>query len=65
MKPSERTRLNEIHKQWLEACTEEDHRLTKWELGFVNDLTEQMDKGHSLSERQVEILERIYSEKTS
>ena len=38
--------------------------LTKWEDDFIGSITEQFERQGSLSERQVEILERIYAEKT-
>jgi hypothetical protein len=39
--------------------------LTKWEENFVESLTEQFERRKSLSDRQLEILDRIYSEKTA
>jgi len=51
-------------EEWLEACEEYAERLTKWEQDFVESLREQWDRRGSLSERQLEILERIYAEKT-
>ena len=38
--------------------------LSAWEENFVESVTEQWKEKHWLSERQQEILERIYSEKT-
>jgi hypothetical protein len=37
--------------------------LTKWETDFVASITEQFETRKSLSDRQFEILERIYAEK--
>lgn len=39
--------------------------LTKWEMGFVESVGEQFDSRGTLSEKQMEILERIYSERTA
>jgi uncharacterized membrane-anchored protein len=39
--------------------------LTKWEEEFVASVKEQFERTHNLSERQFEILERIYTEKTA
>jgi uncharacterized membrane-anchored protein len=39
--------------------------LTKWEEEFVASVKERFERTHNLSERQVEILERIYAEKTA
>ena len=38
--------------------------LTKWEEDFVTSVTDQFERRGSLSDRQIEILERIYAEKT-
>lgn len=48
----------------LAACEDNIHRLTKWEADFIESLREQFDRTHTLSDRQVEILDRIYLEKT-
>lgn len=39
--------------------------LTKWEEGFIESITDQFNRTFNLSERQFEILERIYAEKTA
>jgi hypothetical protein len=38
--------------------------LTTWEESFVESVTDQWERRHWLSDRQLEILERIYAEKT-
>lgn len=40
-------------------------RLTSWELGFVESLADQFERRRSLSDRQFEILERIYADRTA
>lgn len=40
-------------------------KLTDWELNFLESITQQFEDRGSLSERQMEVLERIYAEKTS
>jgi hypothetical protein len=40
-------------------------RLTSWETDFVESLTDQHERGQTLSDRQREILEGIYAEKTA
>ncbi len=37
--------------------------LTQWEEEFVDSVSAQFDRSHSVSDRQMEILERIYNEK--
>lgn len=49
---------------WLEAVETDGVNLTAWETDFIESLREQVDRGRTLSERQAEILERIYAEKT-
>lgn len=38
--------------------------LTAWERSFMESITDQWERSSYLSDRQVEILERIYAEKT-
>lgn len=50
---------------WLDTIETEGVNLTKWEEDFCQAVRDQFDAGRfRLSERQVETLERIYSEKT-
>jgi hypothetical protein len=49
---------------WIDKIADEGVNLTKWEQEFVESVDEQRTSGRRLSERQAEILERIYSEKT-
>ena len=51
-------------KQWIEDVNDYGQDLTSWEIGFMDSITDQFERSCSLSERQIEILERIYSEKT-
>ena len=53
----------EVLEQWISAVNEGGRRLTTWELQFMESITAQFDDGDSLSEKQEEILERIYTEK--
>lgn len=48
----------------LEAIEHEGVNLTPWEEDFIESLRAQMDTGRPLTERQVEILERIYAKRT-
>ena len=49
---------------WIDTIQEQGVNLTKWEEDFISSLNEQRGSNRKLSERQAEILERIYSEKT-
>jgi hypothetical protein len=53
----------ETWKHWVEASQQSGH-LTKWEESFLESVSEQIEEHGSLSERQAEILERIYVEKS-
>lgn len=41
-----------------------DRGLTKWEADFVDSVATQLDARGALTERQVEILDKIYAERT-
>jgi hypothetical protein len=49
----------------LESLETPRGELNSWELDFVGSLREQFETRRSLSERQFEVLERIYTEKTA
>jgi hypothetical protein len=49
---------------WIETIQTEGKYLSKWEKDFVESISDQLQTKGRLFERQVEILERIYSEKT-
>ena len=53
-----------IVQGWVDQVNDEGRNLTSWELGFMESITDQFTKTKSLSDRQLEILERIYAEKT-
>lgn len=53
----------QVHYSWIEACQASD-KLTEWEDNFINSVFEQLTKRGSLSDKQAEILERIYADKT-
>lgn len=56
----------DIYKDWVKAIEEEaSDELTSWEIDFVESIKGKLEKGYKLSEKQAEVLERIYSEKTS
>jgi hypothetical protein len=51
--------------EWIRMVHEEAAKpLTDWELSFMESITDQFERTGRLSERQVEILERIYADKT-
>lgn len=54
-----------LHTSWIDQCMEERHKLTDWERKFIIDIRLQLRSKGSLSDKQVEVLERIYADKTS
>lgn len=57
---------NEVYRSWVNAIINEaQDKLSEWETNFVNSIENQLDMGRTLSQRQAEILERIYADKTS
>lgn len=53
-----------VIEHWITIIQEEGRDLSDWEEGFVESISEQLERTGSLSNRQEEILERIYAEKT-
>jgi hypothetical protein len=57
---------DKLTQHMLDSLETPSRELTKWEDDFVESLREQFSSSRSrLSERQLEILERIYAEKTA
>ena len=54
----------EIHKQWVQRCLEDGKGITAWENDFLVSIEGQLEKGKELSEKQIDVLERIYTDKT-
>lgn len=56
--------MDNVHKERIDAClNESSKRLTRWEEDFLISIQDQLTIKGSLSDRQAEILERIYVEK--
>lgn len=58
------TQTTEVIGEWIAAVQEKGRGLTKWEEDFIESIAEQFDERDSISDKQEEILERIYAEKT-
>lgn len=51
-----------VYEDWLNACVDEAVNMSSWEEGFIADLADRFERGFkSLTDRQAEILERIYT----
>ena len=58
--------LIHVYKTWVDAIIDEaQDKLNDWESNFVDSIENQIDNNRNLSQKQAEILERIYAEKTS
>jgi len=55
----------DLHRQWIDTVSREGVNLTPWEEDFITSIDQQLERRGYLSEPQAEILERIYSERTS
>ena len=51
-------------EKWLDAINTDAVNLTAWEIDFVESMTDRLGNGYSFSERQAEIIERIFSQRT-
>lgn len=52
------------YEDWAEAILEHGKDVTQWEQSFTKSIRKQLDTAQCLTQRQAEILERIYTEKT-
>lgn len=59
------TKPKEVIREWIELINTEGRGLTKWEKDFMESITQQFYETASISDRQEEILETIYANKTS
>lgn len=55
--------MNE-HEQMVADCEAREERLSDWEREFIDSLSNQINKGRSLTDRQAEKLESIWDRAT-
>lgn len=58
------TKDSKVIEQWINTINEEGINLSKWELDFMESITDQFSRKNWISDKQEEILERIYADKT-
>ena len=58
------TRDKALIKEWIEYVQVQGVNLTKWEESFIESIAEQFELKQWISDKQEEILERLYTEKT-
>ena len=61
--PSNMKYSHEIIEDWIIRVIDEGLNLSQWEKDFVDSIQDQFDRSGHLSEKQIDILERIYTEK--
>jgi hypothetical protein len=54
----------EVIQSWIETLRNEGRNLSKWEEDFLDSIEERFASQDYISERQEEVLERIYAERT-
>lgn len=57
------TKSPEVIEDWINRINEEGVNLSKWEEDFVDSITDQWNARKSISAKQEDILERIYTDK--
>lgn len=63
-KPADPAALQTMYKEWVEHIQDHGVNLSVWEQDFIGSIEGQLAAGRSLSDKQAQILERIYAEKT-
>lgn len=53
-----------VYADWVDFILCHGKDVTDWEQKYTKDIQRQLGTGRTLTQRQSEILERIYSEKT-
>jgi hypothetical protein len=54
----------ELVAKWIKQTLEDGRGVTAWENDFLVSVGEQLERKGTISEKQEEIVERIYSERT-
>lgn len=65
MPPIWKPQSKKVLQSWIDDCLLIQDKLSKWEYDFIESINDQLERRGLLSERQEEILEKIYAEMTS
>lgn len=57
-------KTTEVIQHFIEELKTPYKPLTSWENGFITSLEDQFSRRGTISDKQFEILERVYAEKT-
>lgn len=58
------TQPKEVIAHWIITINDGGRNLSKWELDFMESVTQQFERRGSVSDKQEETIERIYADKT-
>jgi hypothetical protein len=56
--------MSDEAEQMVTDCENRESKLTEWEIGFVDSLRRRLDNGMGLTERQQEVLDRVWERVT-
>ncbi|MBP9034979.1 MAG: hypothetical protein KBG29_13850 [Pseudomonadales bacterium] len=57
--------MNDEHETMIADCEARESRLSEWESEFIQSLRERIDAGRSLTDKQAETLDRVWTRATS
>ncbi len=56
--------MNDEHETMIADCEARESRLSEWESEFIQSLRERIDAGRSLTDKQAETLDRVWTRAT-
>lgn len=56
--------MNDEHATMIEDCEKRESKLSDWERSFIDSISMQLAKGHSLTAKQAEMLDTIWERVT-
>ncbi len=56
--------MNDEHETMIADCEARESRLSEWESEFIQSLRERIDAGRSLTDKQAETLDRVWTRVT-
>lgn len=59
------TKDPKVIENWITQINEHGVNLSKWEQDFMESITDQFSRTNRVSDKQEEIIERIYADRTS
>ena len=56
--------MNDEHRTMVEDCEKRESRLSDWERGFIDSISDSLSEGRTLTPRQAETLDAIWERVT-